>query len=388
MYYQFENDELMPTKDPLTTIHDKKHENIHVPQSSKKTGLSEYYNRYQKDNSVVISGSPITIKPRSDPIIPIFNYAKYYPDEEKGEPSTISELIKTGQPIHDPMANFFDDINGWDGNTEENVDIVNNDSFYEYLKFDDTNQPLFEDTPPIIKKRYKKKLQRKEEPMPLREVIEEMPKTPPKDKVYSGILDVPESEEKVEYKAFFSTKGLFQQPTTSKKNRYRGKLQSASSLPTKLESLKISTLVGERIHNQSRCKTSEIHPLPKPEPKPLPIINNEAELTQQWGMIKGNKFTSITNNSFTNSPKQLTPVNFRKGPKMLSAKGFRTMPVFSSDPEVLKLGREISNSNTLDTQEFFGLSGKNALLPHQQHSRLKSPRDFRNQVKTVRNKIG
>ncbi|KAI8901476.1 hypothetical protein BC833DRAFT_562392 [Globomyces pollinis-pini] len=122
--------------------------NTQCPETDSKEG---YINRFKKSNNVILSGSPLPLKPRPPPMV---SNSVVYQDtnDAKEEPSIYSELIRGGHSFQDPYANFFDDITGWDEDASENsiskMLIESNCVSYKYLSCDEINNTP--DVPPPV----------------------------------------------------------------------------------------------------------------------------------------------------------------------------------------------------------------------------------------------
>jgi hypothetical protein len=492
-------------QDPLSQK--SKIENCVLQYQDKK--IYEYFNRYTKDDRVLLRGNPVTINHRRPATYagrielcePTFS-------NHNDEQSIISELINGAQIQADPLSSFFSDINGWD---ETQIDFINSKSkilpFHNYLSSyegirssrdekkvvkslritnngpkstsnqnciemnitsaEECKYPLAESRPKIInqtptpevinqalncqniqlnsnichKVTSKFDTQNKDPKLTMadicigKSILDNTTKKRAKIddlKKDNEVPVLPSVEYEVTRKIIFSKKDLKEDAKEQTKNRVSKpsiaikKLESLDyKIPVVGKPLRIpqpnsraktakSDFSGEKSKQFdsliSRAKTAELTNRPRKPIFPLISQYNSKDSNCEFKSInctilKGQKFcppSSAKNSNRSANPSSITnssiaptglQMNLRRGPKMLSAKGFRN--IYIEQEKNLKVEDinflSISNTRKGKSQnsgaEFFGLSGEKALNPAQEMDRMNSPRSFRNQIRSVRNRI-
>ena len=126
--------------------------------------------RYQKTPSVILAGSTIKPSPRPPPLpTPLISFDDNNNNIDEA-PSYLSELLKGGSAVHDPYISFYDDIAGWEEESDELViRLVENSSSspsFKYLTCQDSTSIPAPDSTPKIKKKAKPKKKEVRTPSP------------------------------------------------------------------------------------------------------------------------------------------------------------------------------------------------------------------------------
>jgi hypothetical protein len=106
------------------------------PISSSQAGRM---NRFSDNNSVVMTGSHMSISPRR--LLDVVDKRDFLDEEE---PAMVSETVCEAEPYQDPHANFIDDIRGWEQEAGEDLLTAltaETTSTYKYLSYDNTPEP-------------------------------------------------------------------------------------------------------------------------------------------------------------------------------------------------------------------------------------------------------